>query len=52
MGFAALDTALKYGEGLAAEGVMAGGDADTLDVRSIQPRSMLVVVPSATNGAA
>ena len=49
---AAFDTALTDGEGLTAEGVVRGGNTNTLDVIDIQPRSMLVVVPSATSAAA
>jgi hypothetical protein len=52
MGFAAPEAALEHGEGLAAEGVMAGSDTDTLDVRSIQPCSMVVVVCGGTSGRA
>ena len=50
--FATLQAALEHGEGLAAEGMIASRNAHMLDVGDIQPRSMLVVVLNATNGAA
>jgi hypothetical protein len=50
--FATLQAALEHWEGLATEGMMASRDAHVLDVTDIQPRSMLVVVMSATKSAA
>ena len=52
MQFAVLQAALEHWEGLAAEGVMGSRNAHMLDVTDIQPRSMLVVVRSATSAAA
>ena len=46
MELAAFDTALTDGEGVTAEGVVCCSNANTLDVITIQPSSMLVVVKS------
>lgn len=46
------ELALQNGKCLSTERVMGGRDTDVFDVSGIQPRGMLVVVPSGTNAAA